>query len=364
MYEFFIMFIVLPIIATSIFLGKILLHNFLSNHFLGAWTYVIALTIYIVQEYALLKVSFTTVGYLYFQYTIAVSVYFLGRKNFGILLLSVTPLLLVSFCVANGVLTLATAANFSIETILLLGVCIFYDKLFNNFLGFVLALLTINFFSPFMSWTIYDIKGEIDVYKLALVLLGTILILIFDQICLNYDQKSKEEFEKIKYNSTHDKLTGLLNYASFSDEVDNLRRKQDGPIVICELDIDYFKRVNDTYGNLEGNNILRYFAALLSHQCQEEFGQDTDVYRFGGEEFCVIAHTSDPDKCLAMFEKLKQRLNNTPFYTADGKVIKVSFSGGIAIAKEYNEIFNTVRRADVALYHAKKNGRAQVSYSI
>ena len=141
-----------------------------------------------------------------------------------------------------------------------------------------------------------------------------------------------------------------MNYASFSEQLENFELDKQSPVVICALDLDAFKHVNDTYGHLEGNNVLRYFADFLAQNCHKYFTDISKIYSFGGEEFCVIVYGFSAQQCLKRFDKIEKALEKKPFVTEKGQKIYLSFS----------DLHSAVRRADVSLYTAKAEGRAHV----
>ena len=110
----------------------------------------------------------------------------------------------------------------------------------------------------------------------------------------------------------------MLNYASFSEQLENFELDKQSPVVICALDLDAFKHVNDTYGHLEGNNVLRYFADFLAQNCHKYFTDSSKIYRFGGEEFCVIVYGFSAQQCLKRFDKIEKALEKKPFVTEKG----------------------------------------------
>ncbi|MDQ6993060.1 MAG: GGDEF domain-containing protein [Mariprofundus sp.] len=150
----------------------------------------------------------------------------------------------------------------------------------------------------------------------------------------------------------NDPLTGLANrryLAEFLDALDS----SDFCFVIC--DIDFFKKVNDTYGHDAGDAILRQLAKIL-----KESIRSTDLAaRVGGEEFCIIFPATDTQTCVRLAEALRQAVSIHPFQTEMGN-IATTISIGLAQHKDNLTHAETFKAADKALYLAKKNGRNQV----
>ena len=123
------------------------------------------------------------------------------------------------------------------------------------------------------------------------------------------------------------------------------------------FDIDYFKRVNDTYGHLAGDEVLRFVSATLLRR----FRKTDMVCRYGGEEFCVFLPTLNARKAAEIAEECRRHIEHTPVSWED-KTIRVTVSIGIA---EFPSVRNQtltalISCADGALYAAKSGGRNRV----
>ncbi|WP_267200769.1 GGDEF domain-containing protein [Limosilactobacillus kribbianus] len=164
----------------------------------------------------------------------------------------------------------------------------------------------------------------------------------------------------VEYESTHDELTGLLNYRAFSEFVENTRGNDiRGDLKLGVVDIDHFKWVNDRYGHLAGNELLKGFATYLLTSLQERFQQNVAVYRFGGEEFCIVFDGIEETKCTQAMQEIEKHLQNHPFVLDEGQRLTISFSCGIARSEE-TDPHRSLRAADEQLYRAKRQGRAQI----
>ncbi|MEW6110232.1 MAG: sensor domain-containing diguanylate cyclase [Nitrospirota bacterium] len=167
--------------------------------------------------------------------------------------------------------------------------------------------------------------------------------------------KLHAEIEKM---ATTDGLTGLFNHRLFqeklSEELKRLNRFS-GPTSLLLTDIDYFKRINDTYGHPVGDLVLGDIAKVL-----RETIRDIDIpARYGGEEFAAILPGTDSEGAKRIAERLRKAVMSTSF-TSDGRSFNVTLSIGIATspsdARSKEEL---IEKADQALYHAKHNGRNQ-----
>lgn len=121
------------------------------------------------------------------------------------------------------------------------------------------------------------------------------------------------------------------------------------------VDIDFFKRVNDTYGHLTGDKVIAHVANLLKNTVRK----NDIVCRFGGEEFVVFLSNAGHDAGAAMAERLRAAVAESPIDDA-GTVVSVTVSIGGSLKEATDDIDEAIRRADEALYRAKNDGRNQV----
>jgi diguanylate cyclase (GGDEF)-like protein len=156
-----------------------------------------------------------------------------------------------------------------------------------------------------------------------------------------------------------DAKTGLLNAAAWQREADTeLSRAQrgDDPLALLLIDLDHFKRVNDTYGHLVGDQVLIGVANTLCNQLR-----DYDVVgRFGGEEFVVLLPGADTVEACRVAERLRSRVRRLAVPAEDGSVT-VTVSVGVSLLRAHGEdLIELLAAADLALYRAKEAGRDRV----
>ena len=156
---------------------------------------------------------------------------------------------------------------------------------------------------------------------------------------------------RLYYIATHDEKTGLYNHASFKEvfslELDKAKRGK--PLSLIMIDIDFFKKINDTYGHIQADKILLKLAQLLQNQVRK---YDV-VARFGGEEFFVILPNTKLKKAKDVAERLRKSVLANNYL----RKYKVKISLGITEYKEKDNLEKMSKRADAALYEAKKSGR-------
>ncbi len=180
---------------------------------------------------------------------------------------------------------------------------------------------------------------------------------------------------RFQHRSEVDELTGLFNAAKIKERVKRVcqrfKRKSGNTACIAMGDIDFFKKVNDTYGHLQGDVILKEVGGLLSSSMREYF----DIAgRYGGEEFLLIFDETQGESAVRIVERIRKKVETTLFTKVDktGTVVpdehlKITMSFGVA---ELSGLTGTeaetdwISRADVALYSAKQAGRNQTCIAV
>jgi diguanylate cyclase (GGDEF)-like protein len=167
--------------------------------------------------------------------------------------------------------------------------------------------------------------------------------------------------ERLRLLASTDGLTGLLNHRHFQErfqeELKRLRRYPSG-LCLLLMDIDHFKKVNDTYGHPVGDMVLRGVAGVLRGVLRE-----TDVpARYGGEEFAALLLDSTKEEGLAVAERLRKAIEKSSFHLQGRRQpLKVTVSIGLASWPQDGPSREAlIRAADAALYRAKREGRNQV----
>ena len=146
-----------------------------------------------------------------------------------------------------------------------------------------------------------------------------------------------------------DPLTGLLNRRAFLDAA------KGDVAALAIIDVDRFKRINDTYGHLGGDEVLRAVASAI----RAELADIGAVGRVGGEEFALVSHDLPADVVAARVRRLGQTLSETAI-CAGGIVVNVTLSAGVAGARARQSFEQIYAEADCALYAAKAAGRNRV----
>lgn len=157
-----------------------------------------------------------------------------------------------------------------------------------------------------------------------------------------------------------DGLTGLINHAHFKEllglEVGRSKR-YGNHLTLLLLDIDFFKKINDTYGHLIGDVVIRRVAQALKGRVR-----DCDqVARYGGEEFAIVLPQTDLPGAYIVAERIRQHVRDMRFHNEEQQPIPaVTVSIGVAQLRKTDTLLTLVERADHALYAAKRGGRNAV----
>ena len=166
-------------------------------------------------------------------------------------------------------------------------------------------------------------------------------------------------YSRTREMSITDALTKLYNRRYFENvsEREFLRAvRYKTPLTFAVIDIDFFKKINDTYGHQCGDMILKEVAYVIN----ESFRKTDYVFRYGGEEFVVILTDTDENSALCPIERLRERVEKSEF-DFDGQKVKATISVGFSSDTLNSEnAYDLFGRADKALYVAKENGRNQV----
>jgi diguanylate cyclase (GGDEF)-like protein len=173
-------------------------------------------------------------------------------------------------------------------------------------------------------------------------------------------EKAIREADQLRDAASHDPLTGAFNRAYLEATLPGLltlSQQSATPLALVMVDLDHFKRINDRYGHLAGDEVLRRFG---SHARNALRGSDL-VSRYGGEEFCVVLIGCGADAARQRVQRLLDSLREEQFGERAGELSDVSFSAGIAVYPEDGthprELF---RSADQRLLRAKRTGRARI----
>lgn len=161
-----------------------------------------------------------------------------------------------------------------------------------------------------------------------------------------------------QYNANHDNLTEIYNRHKLNDLLQShfspLMQHEVQHFAFILFDIDHFKKINDTYGHLTGDQVLKQLTSIIKKNIRED-----DIFiRWGGDEFLLVIDNITADKAVKIAEHLCHSVEQNIF----DKVGQLTCSFGVTLYRDIDTLNQMIRRVDQAMYHAKNSGRNQVVY--
>jgi len=182
---------------------------------------------------------------------------------------------------------------------------------------------------------------------------------VIDQVQDISDRKQAQQ--ALEHQALHDALTGLPNRVLARDRLDQailLARRQQTRVALLIIDLDHFKEVNDTFGHQAGDQLLRQ----VGERFMAELRETDTVARLGGDEFAIVLLAADADAAGVVAAKLLAALER-PF-VVEGQALDVGASIGIAVYPDHSDTADSMlRRADIAMYVAKRSRRTHAIYT-
>jgi len=166
----------------------------------------------------------------------------------------------------------------------------------------------------------------------------------------------RENLEQVRRDAMTDALTNLANRKAFDERLEAACAEDDGsPLSLAILDIDHFKRFNDTWGHQTGDQVLRYVSTVLSNIC----GKTRFAARFGGEEFAIIFPGEGAGVVMAALESIRNDVASRALRrrSTNDDLGSVTLSSGFAQRQRGETAASLLERADAALYESKRAGR-------
>ncbi|NAO29264.1 diguanylate cyclase [Pseudomonas syringae pv. dysoxyli] len=168
----------------------------------------------------------------------------------------------------------------------------------------------------------------------------------------------RTHLEEQRQKALIDPLTGLPNRAAWGERLEQeMARWQEekNSLLVCILDLDHFKRINDGYGHLAGDKVLKIVANVFSKRLRA----NDFLARFGGEEFVMLLPATPPATGLTLLDELRAAVESCPFHFK-GERVTITVSIGLTAFRPGERSDTAIKRADQALYKAKENGRNRI----
>jgi len=174
----------------------------------------------------------------------------------------------------------------------------------------------------------------------------------------NRIERLKAELELVNKLVREDQLTGALNRRGLDDTLLRESARADrakAPMCIALIDLDNFKKVNDTFGHQAGDAVLVHLVGII----KETLRSNDLIGRYGGEEFMLILPDARIDEAVAVMNRLQRRLAERPLAWGAAK-LEVTFSAGLALRRPGDSEVTLINQADQALYEAKRVGKNRI----
>lgn len=228
------------------------------------------------------------------------------------------------------------------------------SKVLSNYLKKILIITVCWFMSDFPVIFIVPNGREIfqNIFLLRYTSFLGVAFIYYAFIILEY--KREDLKRQLEFLAWHDPLTQLLNKNRFIKMVEERMRENNTCQYIAMIDIDHFKKLNDTYGHLAGDDILIKLSAIF----RKYESENIKIARYGGEEFIMFIEMNSSEQAIHILEECQFEIRTKSFQIEDEISTNVSVS--IGIAKLKGELENAIRQADRSLYIAKEKGRDQL----
>ena len=203
--------------------------------------------------------------------------------------------------------------------------------------------------------------GELTLYRHTRFEQDETLLLENTIAALVYPLRNAILYKQAVEKAYRDPLTGVNNRAALDNALEqeiNLAQRHETPLSIIILDVDMFKRVNDTYGHIAGDAVLKRIAESMT-ECAR--GSDV-IYRYGGEEFVILLRNTDEPGATLLAERIRKAIESI-LLKYDNFDIRFTASAGLATLSKTDNFESLLERCDKALYAAKEQGRNRVVVS-
>ena len=171
----------------------------------------------------------------------------------------------------------------------------------------------------------------------------------------------QEMIEKLEFLASHDPMTGIYNRRKFFELANRKFAENSKDLYAAMMDIDRFKKINDTYGHPTGDRVIKAVTRVVS----ENIDEGSVFGRLGGEEFAVVCRHFSRDDVVERLELIREKVEQLEIRSAGGELIRCTISEGVAKADETTgNLDELLQRADEMLYKAKGSGRNKAIFRI
>ncbi|QUH26442.1 GGDEF domain-containing protein [Serpentinicella alkaliphila] len=289
--------------------------------------------------------------------SVVVSIQFKRINNYSNLALFITAYEMVAitgFLLIMHYYETLTILSFFSVMVMTLAIYIIPNKLFYSQL--VSIFLSISFY----LFNIKHVTG-IENSEFIKIIAYNLIVLMYCNIgsylTNYYKRKQFVDSKELQKASITDYMTGIYNRAKFSEQLNYLVDDCNGSKSLLSLvifDIDDFKKVNDTYGHLVGDSVIKKIAAIIKNSIRS-----TDIFaRWGGDEFVMLLPNTSINQAMDMIERIRVRIQDNDFE----KIKHITCSFGLVELRSNETVESFLQRADNLLYNAKESGKNMLVY--
>lgn len=214
--------------------------------------------------------------------------------------------------------------------------------------SFIALMIGLPFFQSNQQLVISGIMNSAISISIAYVMS---YMLYYQSSIIFLDKKRiAEQNQRLTYLANHDFLTGMMNHKRINQQLEQLKlaaKTNRSPLSIAVIDIDDFKKINDTFGHKQGDNVIKLVARFI----HEHFNSSSYIGRYGGDEFLIIMPNTSIDDAHSICQELVEKINSTSF-----EDITLSISCGLSQLDDEN-YHQLLECADFKMYEAKSSGK-------
>lgn len=295
-------------------------------------------------------------GTLWFSFSLLVTiilfVLYIIYKNANIASFALTIIVLITYLIY---LELSINAAFVLYLFPVVVIIAFYltgrvKGIIISAVAFIITIIYLALQPELIGHVVFDL-GALTNFILGSVS-SMVLILIYETSLVEAHAKLIQANRVLEELAITDSLTGLYNRKWIDNEIDILleKGKKDGGFSIFVIDFDDFKRVNDEFGHIAGDQTLKAFANLMKGR------ERINIARWGGEEFIVFCESDTPEAAVKCANRIKQTVDDSDIFPQ----MKVTISIGAAVYMPGDTSVSLIKRADKSLYMAKSLGKNTV----
>lgn len=228
-----------------------------------------------------------------------------------------------------------------------------------SFIFAFLIIFTYFFMATFYPLVHFKFTTELDLYTDSVLFIANngFVFITITLFALFYTSRSNRKELELSRKADYDELTDLYNRHAINQlgtKLINQAKEKNESYYVAILDIDYFKKINDTFGHSSGDLVLKKIASIIRTYSVRGIIPG----RWGGEEFVMLApHHIEYSEFTKILEKLRIKVSETEFNIENDQKINLTISIGSAKIKEYKNIEESIADADINLYKAKETGR-------